>query len=82
MNILIHTKNKSYEKNLTKYQNNFVNSLDKLILVNPLNIMKKGYTLVYKNDKLVTTSVELLDNDEIKIQFSDGVVNANVKKIN
>ena len=81
-NISIQVNNlyKSYEKNLTKYQNNFVNSLDKLILVNPLNIMKKGYTLVYKNDKLVTTSVELLDNDEIKIQFSDGVVNAKVKK--
>ena len=38
--------------------------------------MKKGYTLVYKNNSLVTTSNQLSNNDEVKIQFSDGSVKA------
>lgn len=68
--------NKSFDSNIIRYQNKFLNSLDKLILVNPLNIMKKGYTLVYKNDNLITKMNELNNNDEVKIQFSDGSVKA------
>ncbi len=68
--------NKSFANSIIKYQNKFVSILDKLILVNPLNIMKKGYTLVYKNNSLVTASNQLSNNDEVKIQFSDGSVKA------
>lgn len=71
--------NNAYLKNITKYQNHFENIIDKLVLVNPLNIMKKGYTLVYKDKNIVTSSNNLVANDEIKIQFSDGEVLAIVK---
>ena len=41
----------------------FEKTIDKLILVNPLNIMKKGYSLIYKDDKLITSSKNLNKND-------------------
>ena len=57
-------------------------SIDKLVLVNPLNLMKKGYSLVYKGDELLTTTDNINVNDEVTIKMSDGEVNALVKKIN
>ena len=71
--------NKNYLNVLNRLENNFDKSLDKLILVNPLNIMKKGYTLVYKDDKLITSSKELKKNDDIDIIFHDGKVKANIE---
>lgn len=79
LNERINYLNNGYLININKYQNLFENCLDKLILVNPLNIMKKGYTLVYQDNKLVTSSASLVNNEIIKIQFSDGAVKAIVK---
>ena len=66
--------------NIYKVMNNKINSLeaefesklDKLIYVNPLNIMKKGYTIVYKDDKLIASSKDIKINDELDIHFYDG----------
>ena len=71
---------KSFNQTIIKNENLFENYLDKLILVNPLNIMKKGYSLVYKNNDLITKSSNLDNNDEVKIAFYDGEVNAIIKK--
>lgn len=68
------------EDNMTKLVNNkislletdFVNKLDKLIYVNPLNIMKKGYSIVYKDDKVISSSKEINIDDELTIKFVDG----------
>lgn len=68
-----------YGNNLVNKEHQFSKEIDKLILVNPLNIMKKGYTLVYKDDKLVKTSKELHTNDEVNIKFNDGDVLATIK---
>ena len=55
--------------------------IEKLILLNPLNIIKKGYTIVYHNDNVVYNVKELKLNDELKIKFSDGYAEAKVTKI-
>lgn len=57
----------------------FDECITKLDLLSPIKIMKNGYTLVYKNDDLIKNSKQLKNNDEIKIKFSDGSVNAIVK---
>ena len=54
-------------------------TIDKMITVNPLNIMKKGYTLVYKNDSLTTSANVLTKDDLIEIKYHDGVVKAKVE---
>ncbi len=53
-------------------------SIEKMIIINPLNIMKKGYTLVYRDEKLTTSSNELIQDDIIDIRFHDGVKKAKV----
>lgn len=79
INVRLNDLNKAYLKNITIYENEFVKRIDKLVLVNPLNIMKKGYTLIYKNDSLITSSNELNSNDEVDINFHDGKRQAIIK---
>ncbi|MDO5848329.1 MAG: exodeoxyribonuclease VII large subunit [Methanobrevibacter sp.] len=51
---------------------------EKLEVVNPLNSLKRGYTIA-KKDKKAITSVKDLDKDDIvEIQFKDGNVNTKV----
>ena len=51
---------------------------EKLKVLNPLNIMDKGFSIVYKNDKIVKSKNDLTKDDNIKIRFVDGIVNAKV----
>ncbi len=44
------------------------NLIDKLQLVNPLDILKKGYTLVYKNNEVITDFNKIKKNDVIIIK--------------
>lgn len=60
------------------YQNKIVNIIDKLELLNPLGILKRGYSLTYINDKVVKSIKEIKNEDSIKIKLSDGVVSAKV----
>ncbi len=53
-----------------------------LKLVNPLNILDKGYSLVKVDNKLIKSSKDLKLKDEINIKFSEGEIKAIVKEIN
>jgi len=55
--------------------------IDKLNLVNPLNILKRGFSLAYKDDKIVTSSKNIKENDLIKLRFSEGVASVRVEEI-
>ena len=59
--------------------------LDKIItsleLLNPLSVLKRGYTLTYKNDKVVRNIKDLKIDDIITIKFKEGTVKANIKEI-
>ena len=67
-NSIINLKINNNEKELDRI-------IEKMIDVNPLNIMKKGYSIVYnKNDELIISKDSVMKNDELKIQFSDGEV--------
>ena len=41
-------------------------------LASPENILRKGYSLIYKNGRLVKRSVDLHEGDELSIHFIDG----------
>ena len=59
--------------------------LDKIItsleLLNPLSVLKRGYTLTYKNDKVVRNIKDLKVDDIITIKFKEGTVKANIKEL-
>jgi len=56
---------------------------DKLNLLNPLNILKKGYSVVYdKNKKIVKDSRKVNKGDGINMKLYKGTIDAEVKKTN
>lgn len=58
--------------NLNKKQNNFIILTSKLEELNPLKILKRGYSITKKNEKIVNTIKNLQIADKINVQFIDG----------
>lgn len=58
-----------------------VNMIEKLEVMNPLAILKRGYTVNYVDDKLVTSIKDIKVNDSMKMVFHDGTVDAKIINI-
>ncbi len=66
------------EKNATS-----INTLKvKLDLLNPDNILDKGYSIVHKDGKIIKNINDLSINDDINIMVKNGNILANVKGVN
>jgi exodeoxyribonuclease VII large subunit len=55
--------------------------IEKLDVLNPLNTLKRGYTIVKKDNQAIYNLKQLNVNDNIDIIFNKGIVNANIIKI-
>jgi len=63
--------------------NNKLKMLEKHVeLVDPSNILKRGYTLSSVNGKIITSVKGLAPGDELITNFRDGTVNSRIEKIN
>src|SRR5574344_320685 len=58
----------------------FNHLISKLEILNPLNILQKGYSITYKNGKTIKKSSELKNNDLITIKLFEGEIKAMVKE--
>lgn len=56
-------------------------TINTLKLVNPLNILEKGYSLVSKNETIITDSKDVQKNDLISIKLKNGSIEASVKEV-
>lgn len=54
---------------------------EKIISLNPLNILSRGYSMVKSNDKLIKSSDEVKLGDEIEIKLYKGSLVGTVKEI-
>ena len=45
----------SFNKTINNLDTKINHYIDKLIILNPLNLMKKGYAIVYKDDNVITS---------------------------
>lgn len=52
--------------------------LSKLEILNPLNTLKRGYTLAKSEGKVISSSKDLKSGDGLEIEFDDGNVNTKV----
>ena len=50
----------------------------KLEILNPLNTLKRGYTLAKSDDKVVSSVRDVKSGDELEVEFKDGSVNTKV----
>ena len=66
------------------YKDNVVclkNIIDKLELLNPLNILSRGYSITYMNDKALKSVKEVKKDYILKVKLYDGMLEAKVSKI-
>ena len=68
----------------TIYQNQKIalkTIIEKLDLVNPLNILKRGYSLTTMNDKIIKSINDIKIKDHLTIKLTDGTLEVVVEKI-
>ena len=61
------------------YEKNTVGGyMEKLSVLNPLNTLKRGYTITKHEDKVIKSKKDLEIGDELEVKFDDGSVNTKV----
>lgn len=63
---------------INHYERKVDSFIDKLILLNPLSIMKKGYTLTYQNNRILASISQINVNQNLTIRFFDGSIEAQI----
>jgi len=68
------TPNKIFENKT----NNYNNILNKLDVLNPLNTLKRGYSIIKLGDSVITDITKVKTKDKIDITLNNGIINAEV----
>ena len=63
---------------LDKKANKYLQLVSKLETLSPLLTIKRGYSMVKKEDKVITSVKELKAKDKIELTLTDGTVNAEI----
>lgn len=66
---------------MNKKQQTFEQTIQALDLLSPLKIMGRGYSYTTKNEKVVKSVHELMENDRLNIHYKDGQVQTKVVEI-
>ncbi len=56
--------------------------IEKLEILNPLNALKRGYSITKKDDKCITSIKSINTNDEIDVTLKDGNIKAKILEVN
>ncbi len=72
----------AFEKDISTKRNSVSNISAKLLALNPLAVLSRGYSAVYASDKTVVSSVKhVKPGDEIYLEMHDGTANATVSEV-
>ena len=75
-------KNSNIFKNpqeiIKNQKENYLLQLSKLEILNPLNTLKRGYTLAKSDGKVISSAKQLKSGDDLEVEFEDGNVNTKV----
>lgn len=66
---------------LERSNTKFSNLINKLELLNPLSVLSKGYSVTYKDDKVIKDASKLKKNDSVTIRLYNGLFEAKVEEI-
>lgn len=64
---------------LDKKANKYLQIISKLETLSPLLTLKRGYTITKMDGKVIDSALSLKKNDLLEVEFSDGIVKAEVK---
>jgi exodeoxyribonuclease VII large subunit len=71
----------AFERKRQKLQIRFRESVGRLETLSPLKVLDRGFSVVMKKDKIMTSTASLKVGDEVKIQLAQGQALAEVKKL-
>jgi exodeoxyribonuclease VII large subunit len=71
---IIKNKIMIFENKLEKYA-------EKLQVLNPLQVLTRGFAVVYKDNEIITDIKKLKENDTVNLKLQNGNVIANIKEI-
>ena len=71
----------NYNQLLKGKQSRYLLDLNKLELLNPLNIMKKGYSVTKVNGHVIKSIQDVKKEDFVDILVSDGIISAKVDTV-
>ncbi len=74
------TMTSAYKIKLQKSGGTIAEKAAMLESLSPLKTLSRGYSLVYKDEKLINSVKDLSENDEINIRMSDGTVSAKIER--
>lgn len=60
---------------------NINNIIEKLELINPLKVLKRGYSVVYKDSKIMNSIKNLSKGDDLQIKLSDGIIKTKIEEV-
>ncbi len=79
---LLSVKNSYILKNpyqlLDRKANKYLQVVSKLETLSPLLTLKRGYTIIKKDGKVVDSAKKLMKNDILEVEFNDGIVKTEV----
>ena len=81
LNLINIELNKTINLKLENNKNRLTTLIEKLELVSPLNVLKRGFSLTYKNNKIIKSVKKIKENDILNIKLNDGNIIVNVKEI-
>ncbi len=73
--------NINFKNYLTNYSSSFAILCSKLDSLSPLKVLSRGYSIVKKNNDIVTDIHQLNETDIITIQFENGTVKAEIVEV-
>lgn len=82
LNQLIKQKNRNMAHHFDQKANHLAGEIEKLSLLNPLEILKRGFGIPYtESGKIIKTSKQVHKNDIITLRLLDGLVNCKVSNV-
>ena len=63
---------------MSSYKENFIKSVDRLEANSPINILKKGYSIAFLNNKKITSVTDVKKSDNISVKLADGLLECEV----
>ena len=66
-----------------KYYKNYLQNINEILETNnPNNILLRGYSIVSKNNEIITDSKKVKENDILKIKLYSGEICVKIIKLN
>ncbi len=68
----------AFIKIISNYENKYISRISQMEALSPIKVLKRGYSLIYKNSNIISNISKLECGDIIEIKMSDGTVKAKI----